>query len=179
MQNIDSATLQTILTIRLSEYHGAYHPAAVAEYVITVIAEAGLLAVEARDAILPSTDGHAPLEVAVVAEALRANLGNSSLSLTGLATVIIATLQQYGISRIGPVGGVRLSQRQRQSLTLYAQGNSYEEIGTIMGISSDTVKNHLERAREAFGARNTVHAVVKASTMRLIDPDGTRILTAA
>lgn len=177
MQNIDRATLQTILTIRLSEYRGVYSPAAVAEYVISVITEAGLLAAEARNAVL--ADGQAPLAVAVLAEALRANLGNTSLSLTALATIIIATLRQNGIDRIAPVGDVHLSYRQRQSLTLYAQGCNYEEIGTTMGISSDTVKNHLEKARVAFGARNTVHAVVKALTMGLIDPDGARILAAA
>lgn len=179
MQTIDRPTLQTILTIRLSEYQGAYNPAALAEYIIAVIAEAGLLAVEARHAVLAASEGHAPLAVAVLAEALRANLGNTNLSLTALATALIASLQHNGIDRIGPTASVHLSYRQRQSLTLYAQGHIYEEIGATMGISYETVKNHLEKARVALGARNTVHAVVKALGMGLIDPDKAPILMAA
>lgn len=175
MQNLDPATLKTILTIRLSEYSGPYTPAAVAEYVIAVITEAGLLATEARNSVL-ATDGHAPLVVAVLAEALRANLGETSLS---LATAILVTLHRYSIDRIAPTAEVHLSQRQRQSLALYAQGNSYDEISTTMGIAYDTVKTHLDKAREALGARNSVHAAVKALTMGLIEPGTARTLAAA
>lgn len=44
-----------------------------------------------------------------------------------------------------------LTPRQRQAVELAAQGLSYREIGDALGISDQTVKNHLRDARDRNG----------------------------
>ncbi len=53
-----------------------------------------------------------------------------------------------------------LTDRQAEVLELLAHGLSDGEIGLRLGIRTDTVKEHVHRAKRALGARSRPHAVV-------------------
>jgi len=55
-----------------------------------------------------------------------------------------------------------LSPRQRQVLTLAADGMTKDEIGRTLFIMEATVRRHMTDLREKLGARNTAHAVAIA-----------------
>jgi len=61
-----------------------------------------------------------------------------------------------------------LPHRQALALSLAAAGLRDAQIGDEMGITLDTVRNHLVKARRRLGARNTTHAVALALTRGLI-----------
>jgi DNA-binding CsgD family transcriptional regulator len=63
-----------------------------------------------------------------------------------------------------------LARRERQCLALAAQGKSYKEISLLLSISDYTARGHLTSARLKLKCRNTVHAVAKATKLRIIDP---------
>ncbi|MFC0386486.1 response regulator [Muricoccus vinaceus] len=56
-------------------------------------------------------------------------------------------------------GGVKLSARQREVITLLAQGKSNKEIARDLKLSEGTVKVHLNALFRALGAHNRVGAV--------------------
>jgi DNA-binding CsgD family transcriptional regulator len=65
-----------------------------------------------------------------------------------------------------------LAPQQRAALTLTAIGLSGPEAATAMGISHETIRSHLKKARERLGASNTAHAVAIAVRHELIElPD--------
>ncbi|WP_190235338.1 LuxR family transcriptional regulator [Allorhizobium terrae] len=69
------------------------------------------------------------------------------------------------------VGDMRpLAHRERECLALAAQGKSHKEISLILSISDYTARGHLTSARLKLKCRNTVHAVAKATKLRIIDP---------
>lgn len=57
---------------------------------------------------------------------------------------------------------IRLTPREIEILTWIAKGKSRWEVGTILNISEDTVKAHLENVRQKLGAANTTHAIAIA-----------------
>ncbi|WP_175577276.1 helix-turn-helix transcriptional regulator [Rhizobium oryziradicis] len=63
-----------------------------------------------------------------------------------------------------------LARRERECLALAAQGKSHKEISLILSISDYTARGHLTSARLKLKCRNTVHAVAKATKLRIIDP---------
>jgi DNA-binding NarL/FixJ family response regulator len=63
-----------------------------------------------------------------------------------------------------------LSGRERQVLSLLAQGLRNQEVGSRLGISAETVKSHVQRILRSLGARNRAHAVLLASQHGLLDP---------
>jgi DNA-binding CsgD family transcriptional regulator len=52
-----------------------------------------------------------------------------------------------------------LTARQREVLDLVATGSTNAEIAALLGLSSGTVRKHLESAYRALGARNRAEAV--------------------
>lgn len=62
----------------------------------------------------------------------------------------------------------KLTERERQCLKLAADGFTNREIGAQLGLSVETIKDHLQFARFRLGARNSTHAAVKATRMRLL-----------
>ena len=56
----------------------------------------------------------------------------------------------------------RLSPRELECLAWAAQGKTYGEISTMLGISFGTVKTNLDIARFKLGAVNVTHAVALA-----------------
>jgi transcriptional regulator EpsA len=57
-----------------------------------------------------------------------------------------------------------VSPRQAQILCGLREGKSNEEIGQLLGISSLTVKNHLQRLYRQLGVSNRAHAVALCTT---------------
>lgn len=53
----------------------------------------------------------------------------------------------------------QLTPREREALQLYANGLGRDGIALRMGISPETVKNHLARARFKLGALNSANSV--------------------
>jgi DNA-binding CsgD family transcriptional regulator len=62
-----------------------------------------------------------------------------------------------------------LTQREKECLFWSAQGKTVEDIGTILDISTDTVKIYLKRINVKLHASNRCHAVAKAIQRGLID----------
>jgi DNA-binding CsgD family transcriptional regulator len=61
-----------------------------------------------------------------------------------------------------------LSTRRRQMLQLLADGKSYAEIASILGISVNTVKATLRRLYARIGAANGTHAAAIAMRAGLV-----------
>ena len=61
-----------------------------------------------------------------------------------------------------------ITRRETQALAWTSEGKSVSDIATLMGISAETVKAHLDSARYKLGALNRVHAVAKAIRHGLI-----------
>ena len=66
-------------------------------------------------------------------------------------------------------GGVRLTQREQETLSLLAEGLSTAEIGFRLGIARNTARNHVQRLLEKLGARSKLEAVATARREGLID----------
>jgi DNA-binding CsgD family transcriptional regulator len=64
--------------------------------------------------------------------------------------------------------GVHLPLREASCLRWKALGKTDEEIGRILGISSHTVRFHLESARGRLNTANTTHTVAQALALGLI-----------
>ncbi|WLC11756.1 helix-turn-helix transcriptional regulator [Bradyrhizobium elkanii] len=62
-----------------------------------------------------------------------------------------------------------LSARERECLSLAAQGKTSDDIALILGLSCETVRSHMKRAIAHLNASNRPHAIAKAIQVRLID----------
>ena len=63
---------------------------------------------------------------------------------------------------------IHLTGREREVLTLLAQGLQLDEIASRLGIGSETVRTHVRKAGERLGAANRTHAVAIAIRRKLI-----------
>lgn len=61
-----------------------------------------------------------------------------------------------------------LTPRQREVLAWVEQGKSSADIGVILGISRDTVEEHVGGARRRLDVSTRVQAVVKARALGLM-----------
>ncbi|TIT95578.1 MAG: LuxR family transcriptional regulator [Mesorhizobium sp.] len=78
--------------------------------------------------------------------------------------------------RIGAVGGqgcicpeTRLSTREKECILWVARGKSSKDIGTILGITEDTVNFHVKNSMRKFGCSSRTVAVVHALKSGIID----------
>ncbi|RYZ09692.1 MAG: response regulator transcription factor [Myxococcales bacterium] len=62
-----------------------------------------------------------------------------------------------------------LSSRQREILGLLQQGHSYEDIGTALDLSVNTVRSHLRIIYERLGAASKVEAVMIGMELGLLE----------
>ncbi len=67
-----------------------------------------------------------------------------------------------------PQDRAQLSQREVDCLTHAASGNSYEEIGSALGISRHTARFHIENAAQKLGAKSRTHAIALAAQLGMI-----------
>ncbi|WP_363347808.1 autoinducer binding domain-containing protein [Methylocystis echinoides] len=77
-----------------------------------------------------------------------------------------ATLRACGVA---DETGVHLPPREASCLRWKALGKTDDDIGRILGISSHTVRFHLESARSRLNTANTTHTVAKALALGLIN----------
>lgn len=78
-----------------------------------------------------------------------------------------AALRSCGIITKDSV--IRLPPREASCLRWKGLGKTDEDIGRILGISSHTVRFHLESARTRLNTANTMHTVAKAVSLGLIN----------
>ena len=64
-----------------------------------------------------------------------------------------------------------LTRRQRECLAWVEQGKSSADIGTILGLSPETVNEHVGEACRRLGVRTRVQAVVAARARGLFGPE--------
>jgi DNA-binding CsgD family transcriptional regulator len=64
---------------------------------------------------------------------------------------------------------ISLSKRERECLSLTANGHTSEEIAAILGLSVHTTNQHVGRTMEKLNATSRMHAVAKALRMGLIE----------
>ncbi|MEU4804448.1 response regulator transcription factor [Actinosynnema sp. NPDC023587] len=67
------------------------------------------------------------------------------------------------------VAGSSLTSRERETLSLLADGASTEEIGQRLGVARNTVRNHVQRVLDKLGARSKLEAVSIARREGLLD----------
>ncbi|RKT56245.1 response regulator transcription factor [Saccharothrix australiensis] len=65
--------------------------------------------------------------------------------------------------------GAALTARERETLTLLADGASTDEIGRRLGVARNTVRNHVQRVLDKLGARSKLEAVSIARREGLVD----------
>lgn len=65
----------------------------------------------------------------------------------------------------------QLSQREKDVLSWTSAGKSSWEISQILSVSEKTVEQHLANIRKRLGVYKTVHAVIKAYMLGLIESD--------
>ncbi|MBB5956863.1 DNA-binding NarL/FixJ family response regulator [Saccharothrix tamanrassetensis] len=68
-----------------------------------------------------------------------------------------------------PATGASLTERERQTLSLLADGASTDEIGRRLGVARNTVRNHVQRVLDKLGARSKLEAVSIARREGLVD----------
>lgn len=71
-------------------------------------------------------------------------------------------IRRYSGARCGQGGPPRLTQRQFDCVVLAAQGRSDWHIGQLLGISSQTVHQHIESAKRRYGVASRTQLVVRA-----------------
>ncbi len=71
----------------------------------------------------------------------------------------------------GAVAEELITKRQREILNLLARGHSYEDIGSALDLSINTVRSHLRAIYERLGASTKVEAVIAAIELGLLDRD--------
>ena len=62
----------------------------------------------------------------------------------------------------------QISPRELEVMRLLALGNTNAEIGEQLGISPETVRNHIRNGRDRLGARTKAHAIALAFQHRLL-----------
>jgi DNA-binding CsgD family transcriptional regulator len=115
--------------------------------------------------------GHTDYEVSIVRpNGTRARLDVSSVPLAGRDRSVVGVL---ALARVltevdTPAEAAGLTPREHQTLTLLAAGCSTPRMAELMGISNETVRNHVKGLRRRLGARSRVEAVAKARRAGLI-----------
>jgi DNA-binding NarL/FixJ family response regulator len=69
----------------------------------------------------------------------------------------------------GRRGGTPLTAREQETLVLLAAGASTEEVSERLGVTRNTVRNHVQRILDKLGARSKLEAVAIARREGLLD----------
>jgi DNA-binding CsgD family transcriptional regulator len=115
---------------------------------------------------------HTELEVLVAGrDGRRLRVAVSSVPLRNAAGAMIGS---FGLAQVMEVleppspSAPLLSRRERETLTLLAAGNSTAQMAEQMGISKETVRNHVKGLLRSLGASSRVEAIAKARSLGLI-----------
>jgi PAS domain S-box-containing protein len=74
--------------------------------------------------------------------------------------------QDAAVAKPGPI--VSLSEQERQVLKLFAEGKSSSQIAKTLGISGQTLRNHLHNVNQKLRTHNRLEAVMHAMQRKLI-----------
>ena len=94
----------------------------------------------------------------------------------GLAAKILAEFARLGntpaahTESLAAANTPALTQRQIQVLTLVAQGQTYKEIGDMLGLTERTVKYHMGKILERLHVKNRAQAIAVARQQGLLAP---------
>ena len=83
-----------------------------------------------------------------------------------LSKQIIAVSDDNGTGRFAPVSS--LSEQEQSILRLFADGKNSAEIARTLGISLQTLRNHLHHVNEKLGTHSRLQAVMHAMRRKLI-----------
>jgi DNA-binding CsgD family transcriptional regulator len=115
---------------------------------------------------------HTEYEATLVrADGTRVRLAVSSVPLRRADLTMIGSLALgRPVGQAGPPSKAapRLTARQRQTLTLLAAGSSTPQMAELMGLSTDTVRNHVKGLLRRLNARSRLEAVAKGRQANLI-----------
>ena len=117
-----------------------------------------------------STDRATSAIARVIAAASRGQLSFPASATSALVRVL---------ARVAPVGGfpaAALTPRQRQIVTLIAQGATDADIATVLRISRSTAHKHVQNARHRLGAKTRSQLV--AASSELASSDGEQLVPA-
>lgn len=87
---------------------------------------------------------------------------------TAVSRLIIGELRTSGVSQRDPDASGPLTARERETLGQLASGRSNQQIATALGVSPNTVKNHLANAYRKLGVSSRLGAIAEARRRRLI-----------
>lgn len=87
---------------------------------------------------------------------------------TAVSRLIIGELRASGVSRRDADASGPLTAREREALQLLSSGRSNQQIATALGVSPNTVKNHLANAYRKLGVSSRLAAIAEAKKRRLI-----------
>jgi DNA-binding CsgD family transcriptional regulator len=128
----------------------------------------------ARDAFTQKQDGaaHTEVELSVLRrDGALVRVLVSSVPLKDPAGAMIGSfglVQVLGELERAAEHPPRLSPRERETLSLLAAGHSTTEMAERMGISKETVRNHVKRVLRGLDASSRVEAVAKARRAGLV-----------
>jgi DNA-binding CsgD family transcriptional regulator len=128
----------------------------------------------ARDAFARKLNGaaHTQLEVGVLrrdGRPLRVSVNSVPLKDgDGVMIGSFGLVQVLGEAKLPSESAPSLSPRERETLTLLAAGSSTGQMAETMGISTETVRNHVKRVLKTLGARSRLEAVAKGRRAGLI-----------
>jgi DNA-binding CsgD family transcriptional regulator len=114
---------------------------------------------------------HTEYEATLVrADGTRVRLAVSSVPLRLGERVIGSFALARALAQATPPAepAARLTARQRQILTLLAAGCSTSQMADLMGLSKETVRNHVKRLLRRLDARSRVEALAKGRRANLI-----------
>jgi DNA-binding CsgD family transcriptional regulator len=128
----------------------------------------------AREAFARKQDGAAHTELEVAFSRRDGKRVRAAISSVPLKNGSGAMIGSFGLVQVleeldgAPERQSRLSRRERETLTLLAAGYSTEQMASEMGISKETVRNHVKRVLRNLDARSRVEAVAKGRRAGLI-----------
>jgi len=87
---------------------------------------------------------------------------------TTLAENQLSLESQPDLERMNESQDIPLSPRQYQILTLVAQGQTYSQVATIIGISERTVKYHMSEIMDCLHLQNRAQVIAYAARMGMV-----------
>ena len=89
----------------------------------------------------------------------------------GLSGLLRALRVGAGTPHRVPPDGLALTERELEIVSLLGGGHTVPEIATLLEISPHTVENHKRRIYVKLGVGNQIHAVSRATSLGLLEPD--------
>jgi DNA-binding NarL/FixJ family response regulator len=109
------------------------------------------------------------ISIEEVADAIRAVLRGESLISPSMASKLLAEFAVLSGAGRPETPAPRLTERELQVLEKVAEGMSNREVAGVLGISENTVKNHVRNILEKLHLHSRMEAVLYAVRENLLD----------